>query len=146
MGRARCSRRITLRVGNQIAELRKVVEAVNKFGADHGLPKTVLSETNVALDEILNNIITYGFVDDKRHEIVVSLCLAQDELMVEVRDDGIAFNPIEALPPGLSGGRFERRLGGLGIHLVRSLTNNMEYVRKVGSNHLRLRRRLGTRE
>jgi serine/threonine-protein kinase RsbW len=146
MKRARCSKKITLRIGNQIAELRKVVEAVNKFGADHGLPKIVLSEMNVALDEILNNIITYGFVDDKRHEIVISLCLAQDELTVEVRDDGVAFNPIKAPPPDLSVGRFERRLGGLGIHLIRSLMDNMEYDRKDGSNQLRLRRRLETRE
>jgi anti-sigma regulatory factor (Ser/Thr protein kinase) len=146
MKRDRRSKRITLRIGNQIAELRKVVEAVNKFGADHGLPMIVLSEMNVALDEILNNIITYGFVDDKHHEIVISLCLAQDALTAEVQDDGIAFNPIEALPPDLSGGLFERRVGGLGIHLIRSLMDNMEYDRKGGLNQLRLRRCLGRRE
>jgi anti-sigma regulatory factor (Ser/Thr protein kinase) len=135
---------IELRIGNRIAEMKTVAEGVNKFGADHALPKSVLNDVNVALDEILNNTINYGYLDDKRHEIVVSLSLAHGELVAEVRDDGMPFNPLEAPGPDLSGGRHERRVGGIGVHLVRSLMDDIEYARSDGSNRLRMRKRVGT--
>ena len=135
-----------LRIGNQIAEMKKVAEGVNEFGANHALPKNVLNDLNVALDEVLNNTISYGYVDDKWHEIVVSLSLARGELIAEVQDDGIEFNPLKAAQPDLSGGLSERRLGGIGVHLVKSLMDSVEYVREGGSNRLRLRKRIGTQE
>jgi serine/threonine-protein kinase RsbW len=135
---------VELRIGNQIAEMKQVAEGVNKFGADHALPKSILNDLNVALDEILNNTINYGYVDDKRHEIVVSLSLVHGELVAEVQDDGVPFNPLEAPSPDLSGGRHERRVGGIGVHLVRSLMDDIEYIRSNGSNRLRMRKRLGT--
>jgi serine/threonine-protein kinase RsbW len=135
---------VKLRIGNRIVEMKKVVEGVNRFGADHALPKAVLSDLNVALDEILNNTINYGYADDKRHEIVVSLSLARGELVAEVQDDAMAFNPLKAPTPDLSAGLHDRRLGGIGVHLVRSLMDNVEYAREGESNRLRLRKRLGT--
>jgi serine/threonine-protein kinase RsbW len=135
---------VELRIGNKIAEMKKVAESVNKFGVDHALPKSILNDLNVALDEILNNTINYGYVDDERHEIVVSLSLLRGELVAEVRDDGVPFNPLGAPTPDLSGGRHERGLGGIGVHLVRSLMDEIEYVRSDGSNRLRMKKRVGT--
>ena len=134
--------RKTFRIGNKIAEMSKIAEGVDKFGADHALPKSVLNDLNVALDEVLNNTISYAYVDDRPHEIVVSLSLTRDKLIAEVRDDGLPFNPLKAPPPDLSGGSSERRLGGIGVHLVKSLMDDVEYVREGSSNRLRLRKRI----
>jgi anti-sigma regulatory factor (Ser/Thr protein kinase) len=144
MRRGPRSATVTLRIGNRIAEMKKVVEAVDEFGASHGLARTVVHALNVSLDEILNNTISYGYVDDKRHEIVVRLSLVRGELVAEVHDDGVAFNPLEAPSPKLSGGLYERGLGGLGVHFVRSLMDNVEYVREDGLNRLRLRKRFAS--
>jgi serine/threonine-protein kinase RsbW len=146
MGRAQLLKSITLRIGSRIAEITKVASAVDAFGAEYGLSRTILNDMSIVLDEILNNTITHGFVDDELHEIVVNLTLGRGELVAEVRDDGVPFNPLEVPPPDLSGGLQERRVGGIGLHFVRSLMDGVEYSREVGSNRLRLRKRLGVQE
>jgi serine/threonine-protein kinase RsbW len=136
--------RLVLRIANRTPEMNKVADGVSKFGADHGLPSGILNALNVALDEILSNTIRYGYVDDYPHEITVTLFLKAGELVAEVQDDGIAFDPLAAPAPDLSGGLHDRKLGGLGVHLVRSLMDGVEYTRKGTSNRLRLVKRLGT--
>lgn len=130
--------RVTVCIGNRLAELERVTEAVVKFGADHELSKPVLNALIVALEEILNNTVSYGYVDEKPHEIMVTLSLKLGKLVAEVRDDGIAFNPLSVPAPDLAAGLIERKLGGMGLHFVRSLMDNVEYERKNGSNRLRL--------
>jgi anti-sigma regulatory factor (Ser/Thr protein kinase) len=63
-------------------------------------------------------------------------------LNVTITDTGIPFNPFDAPPPDLSSNLAERPIGGLGIHLVRSLMNSVEYVREGGENRVRLRKDL----
>jgi anti-sigma regulatory factor (Ser/Thr protein kinase) len=137
---------VTFRIGNCTAEIAKIAEGVNRFGADHGLSKSVLNAVNVALDEVLNNTINYGYADNKRHEIIVSLSLEPGELVAEIKDDGIAFDPLAVPAPDLSGRLHERELGGIGVHFVRSLMDDIKYVRKGGANRLRLSKRLVTQE
>lgn len=146
MRRTKPANRVTIRIANQLAELEKVVDAVTRFGADHELPKSALTALIVALEEILNNTVSYGYVDARRHEIVVTLSLKLGELVAEVRDDGIAFDPLSAPAPDLSVGLLERKLGGVGLHFVRSLMDNIEYTRKDGSNRLRLSKSLETED
>jgi serine/threonine-protein kinase RsbW len=146
VGGAKHANSVTFRIANSTTEIAKIAEGVNGFGADHGLSKSVLNAMNVALDEVLNNTINYGYTDNKRHEIIVSLSLEPGELVAEIKDDGAAFDPLAASAPDLSGGLHERELGGIGVHFVRSLMDDIKYVRKGGTNRLRLSKRLVTQE
>ena len=76
---------------------------------------------NLALEEIVANIISYGFEDEQDADIRVGLCLAQGELRAEVQDNGKAFNPLEMPPPDTEQPLEQRSVGGLGLHLVRTL-------------------------
>jgi anti-sigma regulatory factor (Ser/Thr protein kinase) len=131
-----------IRIGNRISEMANVVSFVNDFGAAHGVPENELNELNLSLDEILNNTISYGYSDRKRHEIQVSLVLEQDALIAEIEDDGAPFNPLEAPPPDVSGTLQTRKVGGVGIHFARTLMDGMEYTRAGQVNRLRLRKRI----
>jgi anti-sigma regulatory factor (Ser/Thr protein kinase) len=129
-----------LRIDNEISEIGRVAELVDRVGADHKLPDEVTVALNVSLDEILNNIISYAYADSGRHEIVVRLEIRSGCVEVVVEDDGKPFDPLAVPPPDLAAGMREE--GGVGIHFVRSLTDELTYTRREGINQLRFMKRL----
>jgi serine/threonine-protein kinase RsbW len=128
-----------IRIANTMSELARVAELVDAFGADHKLPNSVIVALNVSLDEILNNIISYGYDDAAHHDILVRLELCREKVEVVVEDDGKPFNPLAVAPPNLSD---KSRAGGVGLHFVRSLTDDLKYARRDGINQLRLMKKL----
>jgi sigma-B regulation protein RsbU (phosphoserine phosphatase) len=127
-----------VRVPNRQAEIRGAVALVNQFGADNGLPDSIICDLNVALDDALNNIIAYGDEDGAADEIVVTLGYAPPEVLLEVEDGGRAFDPLQMPPPDLTAPLQDRKVGGLGIHLIRNLMDDVSYTRTVDKNCLRM--------
>lgn len=66
---------------------------------------------------------------------------ASGELTIRVDDDGPAFDPLEAPRPDLDGPVEQRRVGGLGIHLLRELADRFDYERTGGRNRVTLVRK-----
>jgi anti-sigma regulatory factor (Ser/Thr protein kinase) len=128
-----------IRIGNRIPEIGRVAALVDSFGADHKLSSEVIVALNVSLDEILNNIISYGYDDAGHHEILVQLILHRDTVEVVVEDDGKPFNPLLVPAPDFDA---ERRNGGVGLHFVRNLTDQQKYARRDRVNQLRLKKKL----
>ncbi len=60
-----------------------------------------------------------------------------------IEDDGVAFDPLAIAPSSLDDDIDQRAMGGLGIHLVRELMDEMRYVRVGSRNRLTLIKRLG---
>ena len=88
-------------------------------------------------------MIRYAHDDDGReHPIVVRLSVREGVLTAHVEDDGRAFNPLEAPAPDIDAGIDERPIGGLGIHLVRSVMSSVEYRREDGRNILIMTKQL----
>lgn len=137
---------LTLTVKNDLTELARVSSAVAEFGQRHALPAAVLFDLHLALDEILTNIISYGYDDNREHEIVVRVTLPAGSqprrIELEVRDDGRPFNPLDAAQPDVSAPVAERPVGGLGIYLVRRVMDDLEYRRQQGKNVLVMRKTL----
>jgi anti-sigma regulatory factor (Ser/Thr protein kinase) len=76
----------------------------------------------------------------------VDVHLHDQVLEVAIVDDAAAFNPLEARPPDTASGLDERPIGGLGIHVVRKLMDEMAYERREGRNRLTLRKRIADQE
>jgi len=121
---------------NNLSELERLNLILAEFGERYHLPSKVLFNLNLALEEILTNIISYGYDNREEHEIIVRLSLEQGELTAEVEDDGRPFNPLEAPEQDLNKPLEERPVGGLGIHLVRKLMDELTYQRQEGRNLL----------
>jgi anti-sigma regulatory factor (Ser/Thr protein kinase) len=132
-----------IRIANDMSEIARVADLVDGFGADHALPNEVVVALNVSLDEILNNIISYGYEDAGRHHILVRLRLAPGLVDVVVEDDGKPFDPLAAPAPDLAA---KDRLGGVGLHFVRNLMDELEYARGDGINRLRMAKKLTNRQ
>jgi anti-sigma regulatory factor (Ser/Thr protein kinase) len=126
--------------------LREAEREFDDFSSAHGLTRNDTWPFNVALDEILSNIVKYGRagrVGDGRVEIRLEL---QDSTALEmvILDDSDPFNPLEAEAPDTTLGLQEKEIGGLGIEIVRRLMDTIEYERVDDRrNQLTLRRRLG---
>jgi anti-sigma regulatory factor (Ser/Thr protein kinase) len=129
-------------VVSQRSEIERVADLVDRFGAAHHLPDDVVVAIHLVLDEVVVNIIEHGYDDDLDHHIHVSLALDGDLLTIRVEDDGKAFNPLEAPPPDLDLPIEDRPIGGLGIYIVRSNVDAIEYRREAGRNILTMKKHL----
>jgi anti-sigma regulatory factor (Ser/Thr protein kinase) len=129
-------------VANDISEVDRLHHSVSQFCREHGLSSQIEGDLSLALEEILVNVIRYGHPEGGKHEIVVWLSLEQDCVIATVEDDGVPFNPLEAPEPDLCSPIEKRQVGGLGIHLVRSITDGLEYRRNEGRNRLVIRKHL----
>jgi len=127
---------LTLHLKNDLAEIERVGEAVEALCHESVVSAETLYAIKLALDEILTNVISYGYDDGAEHEIAVQLTLADRELYMEITDDARPFNPVEAPTPNVAAPLQDKPLGGLGIHLVRTLMDRLEYKREHERNIL----------
>lgn len=134
----------TVTLKNRLSEIARVAQVVETFGSRQALPAQVVFEINLALDEILTNVISYGYDDDTEHDIVVRLTIRGGELAVQVEDDGRPFNPLDVAAPPLHVPLQERPIGGLGVHLVRKVIDRVNYRRQDGKNILVMTKRVST--
>ncbi len=134
---ARDELRVTLT--NDLSELARVNRLTEELLRRCGTEERVVYAVELALEEILSNVIRHGYADGGRHEIALHLCASRDGAELEVVDDGRAFDPVTAPEPELDVPLAERRAGGLGIHLVRAFTTEMRYERVGDRNVLHLR-------
>lgn len=135
-------RRASLVLVNDRKEIGRIREFVERFGLAHHLTAHDVHAVNLVLDELVINVITHGYDDDRSHEIGVSLSLDDDILTIRVEDDARPFNLLEAPPPDLDLPIEQRPIGGLGIHIVRSMTDAIEHRRTGGRNVVTLRKRI----
>jgi anti-sigma regulatory factor (Ser/Thr protein kinase) len=97
---------------------------------------------SLAIEELVTNCIKYGYKDSNSHTIDFLLRVDGQILRLEVIDDGSPFNPLEAPRPDLSLPPEQRPIGGLGLHLLRELADEMRYERRDGTNRLSLTKRM----
>ena len=129
-------------VANDISEVDRLHRSVCQFCQEHGLSSEIEGDLSLAIEEIVVNVIRYGYPEGGKHEIQVWLSLEQDRVVATVEDDGVPFNPLEAPEPDLESPIETRPIGGLGIHLVRNITDGLEYRRNEGRNRLMIRKQV----
>jgi len=94
----------------------------------------------MAAEELVSNVIFYSGAEGKMTKI--ELILQMEEMIVlEIIDDGVAFNPLENPEPKISGDSRRARPGGLGIYMARNLVDGIGYEYKEGKNHLILQKK-----
>src|SRR5262245_8618221 len=133
---------LEIKLHNKLSELDRFNQTLTEFGQHHGLAPKVVYDLNLALEEILTNIITYGYTDSREHEITVRLSIQPPgAVRIEVEDDGQPFNPLDAPEADTTKPLEERTIGGLGIHLVCKLMDGLEYRRQGDTNLLIMKKK-----
>ena len=125
---------------NDLSELENLCQHLNKFGQDAGLSEACITDINICLDELFTNIVNYGFEDKLEHMTRFTINLDNKVLTLIIEDEGIAFNPLEKEDPEIPDDLKDVRIGGLGIHIVRKLMDDIRYERKHGRNKLTMKK------
>lgn len=133
--------RLSLDLEPELASaLKELADAVARFGEANGLSQAQIHNLSLALDELATNTISYGFADVDRQEIRVELRIEADEVVAQLDDTGIPFNPFEeAATPDVHAALDDRAIGGLGVFLTKTLFPNPDYERTNGFNRITLR-------
>ena len=129
-------------IGADRREITRVSAAFAEFADAHALPASVRRSMHVVLDELLTNTIGYGFAGRDGGEVTVEAVLRTDRLCVTLTDDGRPFDPFGMAAPDTALPVEQRRIGGLGIHLVRRLMDEVRYDRRADRNVVVLEKRL----
>ncbi|MEP6668097.1 MAG: ATP-binding protein [Chthoniobacter sp.] len=119
---------------NQLSDLAPLAEQVRTAVADLGLTERDFFCIDLVCDELITNTIKYGYDDTKEHEIGVHVSVQPTEIVIELKDDGHPFNPLESATPDTNLAMQERPIGGLGIHLLREMMDRCEYRHTDGKN------------
>ncbi|HWK67654.1 MAG TPA: ATP-binding protein [Rhizobiaceae bacterium] len=135
----------TFSIRNDQAAVPDALKSVGEYLARQAVANEDASALELALDEILTNQINYGFRDGSAHEMLVDIRIDRDRLTVEIRDDGVPFDPLGIAAPDLEAGIEERQIGGLGMHFVKALLDEVSYRRSRGWNVLTLGKTLAPR-
>ena len=136
------SAKLSLRVKTRLDELERAAAVVADFGQAQDWPPDVIFQLRLLLEELGINIIHHGHDDSAHHEIEIEVSSDAKALTIAIIDDARAFNPLTDAPaPDLESTLADRAVGGLGIHLVRTMTDEMHYRRERGKNHLTLVKR-----
>jgi anti-sigma regulatory factor (Ser/Thr protein kinase) len=129
---------LSISFANDRQELTHVIQVANVFLEPRELSSKLIYAVNLILEEIITNIINYGYEDEDAHEIEVRIEVEHGEVALTVMDDGKEFNPLTVPPPDQSKSAMDRIEEGLGLQFVRHMRNAMEYRREEGKNILQI--------
>ena len=131
----------TLHLDNRLDELPRVREWLTQLPVMQACAPDAINEVWLILDELLTNIISYGYEDTRNREIQVAVGRKGERLLLEIRDDARPFNPLERISsPGASS-----EIGGWGLQLVRGLSDSLDYARSNEYNVLTIEKEIPLR-
>lgn len=125
-----------IRITNNIDEIGKLTEFVEELGTELSLPMETTMHINLALEEAVSNIIMYAYPQGETHEIMLRTTVTKNQIIFLLTDNGLSFDPTDAPDVNLDVPVEERKIGGLGIFLIRSIMNEISYQRLDGENRL----------
>ena len=119
--------------GDQWPEIDRAVE---EFSRQQDWPQELDYTIRLILEELVLNAVSYG-TEDKSTEVSLQLTSNDDEVRIQLSDNGRPFNPFEESPaPDLDAKVEDRRVGGLGVYFVKTMADSTAYERVDGRNRL----------
>lgn len=117
-------------------------EKFDAFAAERHLSPEVCGTVQLALEEVISNIIKHGYHGEAARPIGVAIRLEDNQIIIDIEDSAPPFDPLAAPGPDLARPMADKAPGGLGIHLVKRIMSSVGYQYANGMNRLTLRKRL----
>ena len=134
---------LVLRIYASHEELQQAEQKINEFGKRQGWSEEVFFKVNLAIEEIGLNVIDYGYEGDERKQLEICFRCERAVLTMEITDEARAFDPLTDTPlPDTDASIEERPIGGLGVHLIKEMMDEVSYSRDGGRNRLTMKMRL----
>jgi serine/threonine-protein kinase RsbW len=122
---------------NSAEEAPRMARRIEHYLHDFNISQDITNKILLCVDELITNIIAHAYDDDLEHAVLLECQVFDDFIELELRDDGVAFDPTSQTRPNTNLSIEDRDIGGLGIHLVTSLMDKVEYERDGDYNVLR---------
>ena len=133
-----------LTLNSELTELEKVKLNLDKILHEADLSVEIIEDFQLIVEEVVVNIIQYGYGDRTDGHIDVRIEISDRDLTMSFTDGGIPFNPLtEIAKPKLDLNDDERSLGGFGFFLVQELSDRIDYAYRDGKNILTVSKAIG---
>lgn len=132
LAKSRMIEKIT--INNDLSQIEVAAEILERFGSENSIPNDIVFDLKLALDEVLCNIINHSFDRDIKSRIEVEMSFTRPVVSVTISDEGRSYNPLKNEPIDPAKLRAEKKIGGLGLHLVNKLMDELHYSRVDNKN------------
>ena len=129
-------------IKNEISELEKLANFIEEIGKEQELDLVTVMNLNLVLEEVVSNIIMYGYPTKMGDEIIICSSMIDLMLVVTILDNGLEFDPTQMKEADITLSAEERSIGGLGIFIVRKIMDEMSYERVENRNVLTLKKKI----
>ncbi|HRP01457.1 MAG TPA: ATP-binding protein [Candidatus Kapabacteria bacterium] len=127
---------------NDISEIEKIHLYFEDLTMQGLIQDGLSNQLILVIEEMFTNIINYAFADKQLHCIEINLKLDNNDFIIQIIDDGIEFDPLNYKVQDLDTPLELRQIGGLGIHLMKSIMNEYQYKRENNKNYLSIKKYL----
>ncbi|MFI3287214.1 MAG: SpoIIE family protein phosphatase [Rikenellaceae bacterium] len=131
-----------LTIENKVEDIALLSSFVEEWGERQEIAPSEIFSLNLALEELISNVILYAFPSGAHSEIEIAFERAQSWVVFTIEDRGVAFDPTKPREVDTTKALEEREIGGLGIFLAQKIIDEMSYRRKGEKNILTLRKKL----
>lgn len=125
-----------LEVKNKMEEFCRISQEVQNFCTEHGVSEEKYQNISLILDELITNVVSYAYPDGNQHTFTINLEECDEKICMCITDDGMPFNPLSLAEPDTESSIEDRKIGGLGIFLVKQLSETVAYSRVDDKNQL----------
>jgi anti-sigma regulatory factor (Ser/Thr protein kinase) len=129
-------------LANDISEISRLNMFIEEIADEFSLAPDVTFNLNLVLEEAVVNIINYAYPKEEHEKIYLSARLHNGSIVLVLTDTGKEFDPTMAPEADITLSADERKIGGLGIFLIRQIMNEVKYERIEGKNILTLEKKL----
>ncbi|MDR2268058.1 MAG: ATP-binding protein [Holosporaceae bacterium] len=123
-------------IKNDINEVSRICDEVQAFCEKEGVSEEKYHDLALILDEMITNVINYAYPDGGEHTFILKIEKINDRINISLVDNGVPFDPLSLGDPDTESSIEERQIGGLGIFIVKQLSEIVEYSRIDDKNNL----------
>ncbi|NDJ52281.1 MAG: ATP-binding protein [Chloroflexi bacterium] len=132
---------ISLRVPARLENVRRLTRMVSDLALQADLSERAVYHCRLAMDEACTNIIEHAYPTQDDGEIAMQVTLQEDELVILLTDFGLPYDPANVPHPPTHAPLDRMRPGGLGLHIMRTVMDDIQYRVSNSGNHLRMVKR-----
>ena len=128
-------KKFTLHVPSSTENLALIREFVSSIGSQSGLDSAEVAQLELAVDEACANVIEHAYGHDTTKEVIVRATFDDQTLRIDVEDTGRGFDPSSVQPEELERLIQERKTGGLGMRLMKTIMDEVLYEIEPGKKN-----------
>jgi len=120
----------------RVESLHELLTFIRTEAKKRGFSEDALNRIELVAEEALVNVFVHGYAQSQGQVEVRCLVADDPALTIEIRDAGVSFDPLSLADPDVASDLTKRKIGGMGVFLIRKMTDRVAYRREGDINIL----------